>query len=69
MDAFFLDYTKDMILAVIVVLMTLACLYSFNERKYAKRQMEQMLKDVECMQEAEKNLKNTQQKYDILVCF
>jgi len=56
------DYTKDIVLAVVVMLMTLACLYSLNERKFAKRQMEQMLKDVECMQQAEETLKNTQQK-------
>lgn len=42
--------------------MTLACLYAFSERKSAKRQIEQMLKDVEFMQQAEDNLKNTQEK-------
>ena len=45
--------------------MTLACIYAFNERKYAKKQIEQMIKDVEFMQQAEDNLKSTQEKYAI----
>ena len=51
-----------MILGVVVILMTLACLYALSVRKFAKKQIEQMMKDVEFMQQAEENLKDTQKK-------
>ena len=59
---FCVGYAKDVILAIVIGLMSLACWYAMSEKKTAKKQIEQMMKDVEFMQQAEQNLKSTQEK-------
>ena len=58
----FVGYVKDIVLACVALLMTLAFCFALSEKKSAKKQIEQMMKDVEFMQQAEENLKNTQEK-------
>ena len=51
-----------MLLLGFILLSTLACLYAISERKHARKQMEQMMKDADFLQQAEDNLKNMQEK-------
>lgn len=53
---------KDIIVAVSILLATVGCWAALTQKKKAKRQMEDMMKDIEALQMAETNLEELQEK-------
>ena len=55
------NHHKDMVIAIIVLISTLLCLYAFREKRMSKLQIENMSKDLLSLQQAEENLKAMQE--------
>lgn len=55
------NHHKDMVIAIIVLISTLLCLYAFREKRMSKLQIENMSKDLMALQQAEDNLKAMQE--------
>ena len=50
-------------MAASVIVATVGCWAAVTQKKQAKQQMENMMKDIEILQQAEQNLHDLQEKY------
>ena len=57
------NYLKDLILGLIVLVAMVGLWFSNVQKRKAQKQMESMIKDVEFLQDAEKNLSRLQNRY------